>query len=116
MKQSRFAPTLVAGLFCSAIPHTLLGTTTNLVPIADTACRYRAPARFDDLLEVCQVLPAGPAVKPFEEQPFLIDLAPTILAALDAPATRRMIQGCPAASGSGKVVWLNISESSVYTP
>lgn len=33
------------------------------------------------------IVAAGPAVRPFEEQPFLIDLAPTILAALDAPAT-----------------------------
>lgn len=29
----------------------------------------------------------GPNVKPFEQPPMLIDMAPTILAALDAPAT-----------------------------
>ena len=33
------------------------------------------------------IVAAGPSVKPFEEQPLLIDMAPTILAALDAPAT-----------------------------
>ncbi len=30
---------------------------------------------------------AGPSVKPFEQPPLLIDMAPTILAALDAPAS-----------------------------
>jgi hypothetical protein len=33
------------------------------------------------------IVAAGPHVTPFEEPPFLIDMAPTILAALDAPAT-----------------------------
>jgi predicted AlkP superfamily phosphohydrolase/phosphomutase len=33
------------------------------------------------------IVAAGPGVKPFEEQPMLIDMAPTILAALDAPAS-----------------------------
>ncbi len=43
--------------------------------------------------EVIQAIPRGrhrrsrPNVKPFEEQPFLIDMAPTVLAALGAPAT-----------------------------
>jgi predicted AlkP superfamily phosphohydrolase/phosphomutase len=32
------------------------------------------------------IVAAGPKVKGFEEQPMLIDLAPTILAGLDAPA------------------------------
>ena len=30
---------------------------------------------------------AGPSVTPFDEPPLLVDLAPTILAALDAPAS-----------------------------
>jgi predicted AlkP superfamily phosphohydrolase/phosphomutase len=33
------------------------------------------------------IVAAGPGVKPFEQQPMLIDLAPTILAALQAPAS-----------------------------
>jgi len=33
------------------------------------------------------IVAAGPHVKPFEQPPMLIDLAPTILAALDAPAS-----------------------------
>jgi hypothetical protein len=33
------------------------------------------------------IVAAGPAVKPFEQQPLLVDLAPTILAALGAPAS-----------------------------
>jgi predicted AlkP superfamily phosphohydrolase/phosphomutase len=33
------------------------------------------------------IVAAGPNVKPFEQPPLLIDLAPTILAALGAPAT-----------------------------
>ena len=33
------------------------------------------------------VQPAGPNSQPFAEPPMLIDLAPTILAALDAPAS-----------------------------
>jgi predicted AlkP superfamily phosphohydrolase/phosphomutase len=32
------------------------------------------------------IVAAGPGVRPFEEEPKLIDMAPTILAALDAPA------------------------------
>ena len=35
------------------------------------------------------VVAAGPGVRPFEQPPRLIDLAPTILAALDAPASIR---------------------------
>jgi len=31
------------------------------------------------------IVAAGPSVKPFESQPALIDLAPTLVAALDAP-------------------------------
>jgi arylsulfatase A-like enzyme len=34
-----------------------------------------------------RIVAAGPHVKPFEQPPLLIDLAPTILAALGAPAT-----------------------------
>jgi hypothetical protein len=60
MKQSRFAPTLVAVLFYSAIPHTLLGTTTNLVPIADTALRSSVP---DNNFGAVTPLPIG--VAPF---------------------------------------------------
>ncbi len=33
------------------------------------------------------IVAVGPSVRPFETEPFLIDMAPTILAALDAPAT-----------------------------
>ena len=33
------------------------------------------------------IVAVGPSVRPFEQQPMLVDLAPTILAALDAPAT-----------------------------
>jgi hypothetical protein len=33
------------------------------------------------------IVAAGPDVKAFEQPPLLIDLAPTILAALDAPAS-----------------------------
>jgi predicted AlkP superfamily phosphohydrolase/phosphomutase len=33
------------------------------------------------------IVAAGPTVKPFEQQPLLIDMAPTILAALGAPAS-----------------------------
>ncbi|MEX1045902.1 MAG: alkaline phosphatase family protein [Actinomycetota bacterium] len=33
------------------------------------------------------IVAAGPGVKPFEQQPLLIDMAPTILAALDAPSS-----------------------------
>jgi hypothetical protein len=33
------------------------------------------------------IVAAGPNVKPFEEPPMLVDMAPTILAALDAPAS-----------------------------
>ncbi len=33
------------------------------------------------------IVAAGPAVKPFEQQPLLVDMAPTILAALGAPAS-----------------------------
>jgi predicted AlkP superfamily phosphohydrolase/phosphomutase len=33
------------------------------------------------------IVAAGPNVKPFEQQPMLIDMAPTILAALQAPAS-----------------------------
>ena len=33
------------------------------------------------------IVAAGPSVKPFEQQPMLIDMAPTILAALQAPAS-----------------------------
>ncbi len=33
------------------------------------------------------IVAAGPSVKPFTSQPLLVDLAPTILAALDAPAS-----------------------------
>jgi hypothetical protein len=33
------------------------------------------------------IVAVGPSVKPFEEPPLLIDMAPTILAALDAPAS-----------------------------
>ncbi len=33
------------------------------------------------------IVAVGPHVRPFEEPPLLVDLAPTILAALDAPAT-----------------------------
>jgi len=33
------------------------------------------------------IVAAGPSVRPFESQPLLVDLAPTILAALDAPAS-----------------------------
>ena len=33
------------------------------------------------------IVAAGPNVKPFEQPPMLIDMAPTILAALQAPAT-----------------------------
>jgi len=33
------------------------------------------------------IVAAGPAVRPFESQPLLVDMAPTILAALDAPAS-----------------------------
>jgi len=33
------------------------------------------------------IVAAGPKVTAFEQQPLLIDLAPTILAALDAPAS-----------------------------
>ena len=35
------------------------------------------------------IVAVGPSVRPFEEQPMLVDLAPTILAALDAPASIR---------------------------
>ncbi|HSJ26691.1 MAG TPA: alkaline phosphatase family protein [Acidimicrobiia bacterium] len=33
------------------------------------------------------IVAAGPAVRPFEQQPLLVDMAPTILAALGAPAS-----------------------------
>jgi hypothetical protein len=33
------------------------------------------------------IVAAGPSVRAFEQQPMLVDLAPTILAALDAPAS-----------------------------
>jgi hypothetical protein len=33
------------------------------------------------------IVAAGPNVKPFEQPPLLVDMAPTILAALDAPAS-----------------------------
>jgi predicted AlkP superfamily phosphohydrolase/phosphomutase len=33
------------------------------------------------------IVAAGPNVKPFEQPPMLVDMAPTILAALDAPAS-----------------------------
>jgi hypothetical protein len=33
------------------------------------------------------IVAAGPSVKPFEQPPMLVDMAPTILAALDAPAS-----------------------------
>jgi len=33
------------------------------------------------------IVAAGPGVKPFDSEPYLIDMAPTILAALDAPAS-----------------------------
>jgi hypothetical protein len=33
------------------------------------------------------IVAAGPNVRPFEQPPMLVDMAPTILAALDAPAT-----------------------------
>jgi predicted AlkP superfamily phosphohydrolase/phosphomutase len=33
------------------------------------------------------IVAAGPGVKPFEQPPLLVDMAPTILAALDAPAS-----------------------------
>ena len=33
------------------------------------------------------IVAAGPAVRPFEQPPLLVDMAPTILAALGAPAS-----------------------------
>jgi hypothetical protein len=33
------------------------------------------------------IVAAGPSVSPFEQQPLLVDMAPTILAALEAPAS-----------------------------
>ena len=33
------------------------------------------------------IVAAGPNVQPFEQPPLLVDMAPTILAALDAPAS-----------------------------
>ncbi len=47
------------------------------------------------------IVAAGPNVKPFEQPPLLVDMAPTILAALDAPASIEHT-GPRAARGRGR--------------
>jgi hypothetical protein len=90
MNQSRFALTLAAVLFCSAIPHTLFGTTTNLVPIADTALRSSVP---DNNFGAVTPLPIGVAVfgSPINRCLFKFNLADIPTNAVINSVTLRLI-------------------------